>query len=346
MLLLTLLCAPFFILLYKLIFLEGMTVYPVVINTEQVNNSDLSNDFIDVIKSKKYPGGGKLFNIKSIDSYQIGIDILERHEAKIMVNFISMYEVTIIGDFSDPYFVISSNLIRKSIIDFYMERFSLDYNVKVNDKALGISRDKTEFENYVPGLFIFSTLIQLYLFTLLLLREKESKVYIRYYLCSVSKLSYFIGHSIVFFALSIIGLLITTVTAYSLGFQSPNSMIYDITFSIFICSILTLGVIGISFIISTITDSVIHGLLITTFPFMFMVFFSGSVYPFPKIIIAEIFGYNFALFDLIPATHAVNILHKVLTYGTSIIELSFELLLLFILSIILFFIGLYRIKLK
>ncbi|MGL1891807.1 MAG: ABC transporter permease [Spirochaetaceae bacterium] len=334
MLILTLLCAPFFIFLYKMIFLEGMSIYPVALYSNTSITSTLWNDFSYELKNKTYPGGGRLFDIVNIDDYQYGITLLKKHDVKIMVSIKDLKSIEIIGDFSDPYYVISSNLIEKHLNDYIKNKLTIFSPVSIIQKPIGISRDKTEFENYVPGLIIFSILIQLYLFVMLLLKEKQSGVFIRYSLCSLPRSSYIIGHTIIFSSLSLIGLLLTTITAYLLGFQSPNSVLYDISISIFVCFILNFGVIGLAFIVSGLTNSLIHGLLLSTFPFMIMVFFSGSVYPFPGLFI----------FKIIPATHAVNILHKILTYGTSPLDLVFDFILLLSLSLFLLIMGFRQVK--
>ncbi len=334
MLILTMLCAPFFIFLYKLIFLEGMTMYPVLIHSNSELVLDVTDELIMELKGKSYPGGGRLFDIKIVDDYNTGISALTDHKAKVMVSINSLSDIEIAGDFSDPYYVISSNLIEKNLYEFINNRLKIKSSINIRQKAIGISRDKTEFENYVPGLIIFSTLIQLYLYVMLLLREKESRVFLRYRLCSITRVSYLTGHSIVFCGLSLVSLLVTVITAYSLGFQSPNCALYDILLSILVCFILNLGVIGIAFIISGLCNTLIHGLLLSTFPFMVMVFFSGSVYPFPRILI----------FNLIPATHAVTILHKLLTYGTALFDLKYDFFALMALSVLLLIIGIKQIK--
>lgn len=346
MLLLTLMCAPFFIFLYKLIFLEGMTVYSILIYPSTELEGAVAEGFIDEIRMKQYPGGGRLFNLKLVDGYEEGLIALQNRDARILIKINSVNNMTIVGDYSDPYYTLGSNLIQKEIIDYITKKAEFNPPYVITESPLGISLEKTEFENYVPGIIIFSILIQLYLFTLLLIKEKESGVFIRYRLCGISSFSYILGHTIVFTSIAALSLIVTVVTAFILGFKTTESIIYNLISVIVVCFILNWSVIGISFILSGFTKSTLHGLLITTFPFMTLVFFSGSVYPFPKIVITNMLGRDIGLFDILPSTHAVNILHKILTFGTDITSLKYDFIGLVFLSLILLYIGVIKIGLE
>lgn len=346
MLLLTLLCAPFFIFLYKLIFIEGMTVYKILINPRTKSELFLAEEFINNLKIKKYPGGGKLFNLELIDNYEEGISILKNRDARILVKINSLENISIIGDYSDPYYTLGSILIQNQINDFIIKKTGYQLPFKINQEPLGTSLKKTEFENYVPGIIIFSVLIQLYLFTILLVKEKESGVFLRYRLCGISSFSYIIGHTVIFSGIAFISLIITVITAFLLGFKSTESLISDFIIVVIVCFILNWGVVGISFIISGFTKNSLHGLLVTTFPFMVLVFFSGSVYPFPKIIVGNILGRDIGIFDILPSTHAVNILHKVLTFGTNITTLKYDLIGLLLISLFLLYLGVIKVGSK
>ena len=76
-----------------------------------------------------------------------------------------------------------------------------------------------------------------------------------------------------------------------------------------------------------------------TFPFIILVFFSGSVYPFPKFVIAKICGRGIGLFDVLPSTHGVTALNKILTFGVAPSEMAYEFTAMILLSLLLYSSG-------
>lgn len=327
MLVLTLICTPFFIFLYKLIYLDGMTKYRIVLVGE---NSVYDIDkFKSFIQDKQYPGGGDLFEVVEAENYGDAYLLVKEHKVKVLL-YIEESEIKVLGNYADPYFVLSVNLLEKFILEFLRGEPS----ITIEREALGNSRMKSEFESYIPGLYIFSSLILLFLFTLILIREKEAGLYLRYYFSKVKTSSYFIGSSMSFLLISMINLLIATITSYSLGFNSPVSLYMDVLNSLIICSILTLSVIGVCFIVTSLSNNSTQALLLVTFPFMIFVFLSGSVYLFPA---------N-DIYKMIPSTIAVNILDGSLTYGEGLLYRPVDLILMILESTGLYFIGYKRLR--
>ena len=354
-----------FVLLYKLIFLEGMTVYDVLILAQPstITGRSLPEDagsglpppaeLVDALDAIEYPGGGRLFRLRLVDSYDEGIRILENRDARIMAivsdsgppergapgDGAATMTVTLVGDHSDPYYVLASRLFRTALEDYLVQTGRASRPITITEEPLGISREKTEFENYVPGLVVFSTLVLIYLLVLLLAREGDSRVFVRYRLSRVPARVYVAAYTILFMILSLAAALLALSAAFALGFRSPVSVLHDLVASLAVCAILGLAAAGTAFAVAGLARSSVQAFQIATFPFMILVFFSGSVYPFPKIVIGELANRPIGLFDLLPATHAVAALHKILTFGTSIGDLAYELIGLSVTSALFFLAG-------
>lgn len=326
-LILTLLCTPLFIFLYKLIYLDGMTKYRVVVVNEQTTYN--LNGLKSFLEEREYPGGGELFQLFEVDSYDDAFYMVKEHNVKVFL-YLKVEEICILGNYADPYFVLSANLLEK----FIWEYWGTKTDVPIQRRALGLSKMKKEFESYIPGLYIFSTLILLYLFTLLLVREKESGLYLRYHFTGMKRSVYYRGNSLVFLFISIVNLLITTMVAYAAGYHSPNSMFWDILQSIILCSILNLAVTGISFIVVRFSKNSTQALLLVTFPFLIFVFLSGSVYIFPPIWI----------YKIIPSTLGVNLMDRCLTYGEMLWHRPIDLLLMILESTGLYLLGYFSLR--
>ena len=342
LLVLTLSLGPFFVILYKLIFLQGMTLYEVIIVKPDLEAGVYIEEFIDEMEQKRYPGGAPLFEFKMVGNEKEGLEKIQNHDAHILLEFNlenGTADVQLTGDFSNPYFVISSQLTQNQLKDYFTSKFGFSPPLSIDEIAMGNSGNKSEFESYIPGLIIFSVLSLLYLFSIMLVKESESNIFYRYRLAGIGGMKFMISYSLPFLLLSMLAVSLTLITAFILGFHSAVSPELDFLMSLLVCALLTLSTIGISFIVAALSSNSMHAFQAATFPFMILVFFSGSVYPFPKIVIAEIGRRSIGLFDILPSTHGVTALSKILTFSVSPAGLAYELILMLLLSVVIYFFG-------
>jgi len=297
--------------------------------------------FVEEMRNRLYPGGADLFDFIEVQDASEGLRLLRDHDAYCMLRFSGTTErlgVEILGDFSNPYYLICSQLIQNNLTDFLMRQQGLAPPADITETALGNSGGKTEFENYIPGLVIFSTLALMYLFTILLVKEAQSKVFYRYRMSGTPARSFVLAYTLCFLCLSGLAVLLTLGSAFALGYHSALSVRNDLFLSLGLCLVLSLSSAGIAFAITALASNISEAFVLTTFPFMLLVFFSGSVYPFPKIELGPLFGRPLGLFDFLPSTHAVTALGKILTFGISPLDLIYESAGLIVLSL-LFYLG-------
>jgi ABC-2 type transport system permease protein len=70
-----------------------------------------------------------------------------------------------------------------------------------------------------------------------------------------------------------------------------------------------------------------------------MMFFSGVIFPMPPVILFNIAGRAISAYDILPPTHAVVALNKILTLGAGLGDVAYELSALVVLSILYFAVG-------
>ena len=97
--------------------------------------------------------------------------------------------------------------------------------------------------------------------------------------------------------------------------------------------------VGVGLIVAAFSNTVSQAFIIANFPLIFFMFFSGAIYPLPQVQLFEVAGRVVGLYDLIPPTHAVIALNKILTLGAGLGEVLYELVSLVLLSIVYFAIG-------
>ena len=143
------------------------------------------------------------------------------------------------------------------------------------------------------------------------------------------------GISLSMILLCVITVLLTFFVAVALGFQSLGS----IWAAILIGAITAVAIVGVGLIVAAFSNSVSQAFIIANFPLILFMFFSGAVYPLPRIRFFEFAGQVVSIYDVIPSTHAVIALNKILTLGVDLGGVLYELVSLVLLSILYFAIG-------
>jgi ABC-2 type transport system permease protein len=146
-----------------------------------------------------------------------------------------------------------------------------------------------------------------------------------------------IGISLPTILLGVISLFLTLLVAIALGFNSQGS----IWLALLVGGITAVAVVGVGLIVAAFSKSVSQAFIIANFPLIFFMFFSGGVYPIPRIILFQIWGINVSLYDVLPPTHAVMALNKILTLGSELGEISYEIISLILLSLLYYLIGIW-----
>jgi len=123
----------------------------------------------------------------------------------------------------------------------------------------------------------------------------------------------------------------------ALGFESQGS----IWVAILVGAITAIAIVGVGLIVAAFSKSVSQAFIIANFPLLFFMFFSGAIYPLPRVRLFEIGGQIIGLYDVIPATHSVVALNKILTLGVGLDGVLYELTSLVVLSILYFAIGIW-----
>jgi ABC-2 type transport system permease protein len=151
-----------------------------------------------------------------------------------------------------------------------------------------------------------------------------------------------IGLSLPTILWGVLSLFLTLLAAIGLGFDSQGSILLALLFG----AITSIAVVGVGLIVAAYSKSVSQAFIIANFPLIFFMFFSGAVYPIPRINLFSIGGINISIYDVLPPTHAVVALNKILTLGEGISGVIYELSSLVILSLIFYGLGIWLFKRK
>jgi len=143
------------------------------------------------------------------------------------------------------------------------------------------------------------------------------------------------GTSLTLIIVGVIAELLALATAMALGFRSYGPLWVAVLVGV----ATSVSVIGVGMIVAAFSRTVSQAFVIANFPLGVFMFLSGAIFPIPSVTLFEIAGQPIALCDFLPPRHAVIALNKILTLGSGLDEVAYELVALVVLSVLYFAAG-------
>ena len=339
----------FFVLLYWLMIPSGSTRFGVMV--QNLDSGSYGHEAIQLLESLTYPSGDPLLDVVMVNDQDGAEDLLQDRDAEVLLiipdNFSETLslgakgeikkpaEITLVGDLTNPYYAVGA-VMASSVIDEFVQIQTGEIRpVRYNEIALGASAGRSEFDMYIPGILIVSVVMLVFTVSMTITYEVEAGTLRRLQMTAMKARDLLIGISLPTVLFGVLSLLLTLVIAIGLGFNSQGS----VWLALFVGGMTAIAVVGVGLIVAAFSKSVSQAFIIANFPLIFFMFFSGAVYPIPRINLFQIRGIQFSLYDILPPTHAVVALNKILTLGAGLDGVWYEIISLIFLSLIYFGIG-------
>lgn len=246
-------------------------------------------------------------------------------------------DLIFIGDLTNPTYTVAA-VMAMTAVDTYTQGFTeAPRPVELVEIPLGSSAARTEFENYVPGLFVLAVVLMVFQAAMTPARDIESGALRRLRLTPMTAFDYLGGTSLWLGLVSVAAVLLTFATAVGFGFRSQGPL----WLAVLVTAITSLSIIGIGLLVACFSKTVSQAFVIANFPLGFLMFLTGAAFPLPRLTLFTLFGRDFALPDLLPPTHAVIALNKIFTLGAGLQGVAFELGALALLSTLYFGLGIW-----
>ncbi len=338
MLALTISIAPVFVLMYWLFYGGGSTTYTVlVVNADQgAQRADgtpwqAGAEAVQALRAVTYADGRALLKIRpATDRPEAEQQLRDRQAVALLVLPADFSQallerrpaaVTLVGDLTNPPYAVAA-VLAASAVDAYAQTATGQTGpLRLSEEPLGASGTRTEFELYVPGLLVVAVAMLVFQAAMTVAREVEAGTFSRLQLTPLSAFEYLGGITLAQMLVALAAVALTFLTALALGFRSQGPL----WVAVLVTAMASLSVIGISLIVACFTHTVGEAFVVANFPLMFLMFFSGAVFPMPPIPLATVGGRTLGLFDFIPQTHAVAALNKVMTLGAGLGGVAYEL---------------------
>lgn len=345
-LVLILLIGPMFVLLYWLFLGGGSTSYTLLVLNQ---DSPAADALVQSLREIAYPDGQPVLKLRAVTSVSEAEGLLRNRDAAALLVIppafsarvaaypaqISGQPVVISGDLTNPTYAVAAVLATSAADEYVRTMTGQARPVAMVERPLGGSAARSEFEVYVPGLLVVAVVMMLFSAALRVTREVESGGFKRLALTHVTPLEYLAGVSAVQMLVGLSAVLMTFLSAVALGFRSQGPL----WLAILVGGLSAFSVIGVGLMVAAFARTSTEAFIIANFPMVLLMFFSGGVFPLQRVPLFTLAGRAFALFDLLPQTHAVLALNKVLTLGAGLSEIAYELIMVFVLSLAYFGLG-------
>jgi ABC-2 type transport system permease protein len=350
---LTLAFAPCMVLLYWLFFPSGSTTYTVLVINNDTGAQMLDGrtinagqNVVEALKNVRYKNGAALLIAQLVADRAAAEQRLRNRDAAALIilppNFSRALAaslllqtnvsatVTLVGDLTNPYYSPVAAMSMGALDSAMQAATGWPSPIRIEEEALGASGARTEFETYVPGLLIFAVIMLVFQAAMSIASEVEAGTLRRLQLTRMTAFDFLGGTGAALVVVGVIALLLAFATAVLLGFESQGPL----WLAIAIGAVTSVSVVGIGLLTACFCRTVNQAFLLANFPLAILMFFSGSVFPLPRVTIFTLAGHSISPYDILPATHAVAALHKVLTLGRGLGDVTFELAALVVLTVV------------
>ena len=357
---LVLIFAPLTVLLYRLFFPTGSTTYTVLVLNQDAGVQQAAgqlwnagDELMGELKQVTYADGSPMLIVEQITDRAEGETRIKNRGAQLLLILAPEFSqvlqsgmatdtatVTYVGDLTQPYYAVAAVMVNSVFEQFVKTVLGQSMPIRVTEEPLGASGARTEFENYVPGLLIFAVILLVFSAPMAVAREVEAGTLRRLQITRMRAFDFLGGITLTQMIVGVAALLLAFVVALLLGFRSQG----PIWAAVVIGAVTSLSVIGVGLIVACFSRTVTQAFLIANFPLAFFMFFSGAMFPVPRLTLFTIGNQGVALFDILPTSHAVIALQKIFVLGAGLSDVTFELIALSVLSMAYFAIGVWLFK--
>ena len=350
--------APLMVLVYQLFFPGGSTAYKVAVLNRDVpvymaDGTLLAagKGLLATMEEITYANGDPLIQVSLVENRVQAEAQLRDRETQVLIIIPEDFSasllgarqglqagpsrVAFVGDLTNPYYAVAAVMANAALERYVRTVITLPQPVQIEEIPLGASAARSEFEAYVPGLLVFSVIMLVFQASMTITREVESGTLRRLQITRMSSFEFLGGASAGLSLTGIASILLTFAVAVAVGFRSQGSL----WVAVLVGALTSLSMIGMGLVVAALSRTVTQAFLIANFPLAFCMFFTGAMFPITKVTLFSIRGHSVGLFDILPPTHAVVALNKVLSLGAGLEDVVFELGALLILSLLYFAVG-------
>ena len=357
-LLLALVFAPFFVyLLYAYMNVSSSPAYTVIVLNHDTKKI-YSNELIERWENLASAEGIKVLNVQLIDTEEAGRKMIKNKTADLLItipaDFSDSFEeymknkkgtlstLVSYGDPSNMKYMMAASFCDYTSYEYVGDKTGIEFPLDIKFETVETVNSQSEFDLFFPALLVFSLIMVLFTAAATLIREVEKGTMTRLVLSKISPYGMLGAVSINQLLIGTVCMILTYIAGLSVGYRSTGSFTL-----LFLTGMITcFSVIAISLITASFINTMFDLLTIGCFPFFILMFFSDCMIPLPKFKVLTILQNPVYLNDILPTAIATRAFNKILNFNANFSDISFEFILILLLSIFYFYIGVILFKKK
>ncbi len=355
-LILTLSFAPFFVVLMYFYFGEAATTPHRVIVVNNDEGATLGGDsllnagqglVVELINAH-YPEGEPIFGVRQEAELETARQLVQDRSADLVVEIPPGFSKTlrdhrvgseqppaVLTTYGDP---VNARYIMAAV---WNDMIAYEYAGSVTGmtnplelRAYTVSgvESLSDFELYVPGLLALALIMLMFTAAASLIKEKDKGTIIRLRISNMTTFEWLTAVSLTQVILGLFAVALTLVTAMALGYEISGSL-FPLTVVILVSC---LAIVAIALVVAASLRTIFDLLTIGSFPFFILMFFSGGMFPLPQLRVFAVGSRVVNVNDILPTTHSIAALNKVLNLGAGLPDVIFELGAIVVLTVALF----------
>ena len=362
-LVLTLSMAPFFVFLMYAYFEDAARIYKVAfVNhdkgavTAEGNTINAGELLVSEMAAVTYPDGGKMLEVSRETETADARERLKKKSVDVVVEIPGNFSRVLVdyqqGQKPPPALVRTygdpANLNYMMAVvwcDALTYQYSADFTghagpLELKAETISDMKSISEFDLYVPGLLVLALICLMFTAAATLIKEKDKGTIIRLRLSSMTVTQWLSAVSLVQVIIGMLALVLTYLTTLSLGYETSGSLFAASVIGILSC----LAIMAISLLVAAFLRTIFDLMTVGCFPFFILMFFSGGMMPLPPLRIFELAGRSINANDILPTTHSIKALGKILNSGAGLGDVGFEIAAVLVLTFVYFIAGLWLFK--
>ena len=354
----TLSFAPFFVLLMYGYLGHATPVYDLaVVNRDAGVVTSAGEDFrageelIDAFRGVLSQDGDSILRVRQVGTEAEAEALLERRRADLVVTIPPGFSRAIQGaragepadpvplrsrgDPGNPDYLMAAVWADMTAMSYVETASRMESPVYLRAESVGGLESLSEFELYVPGLLVLSLMMLMFTAAGALIREKDKGTLIRLRLSHVTVVEWITAVSAVQVLMGILALALTYGTAVAMGYRAQGSLLILLV----VGALTSLSIMAFSVIVAAFLRTVFDLVTVGCFPFFILMFFSGGMFPLPGVPLFTVGDRAIQLNEVLPTTHAITALNRVLSHGAGFGDIVYELAAVTVLTVVFFALG-------
>jgi ABC-2 type transport system permease protein len=186
--------------------------------------------------------------------------------------------------------------------------------LEIRVESIGGTKSPNDFELYVPALLALALMMLMFTTAASIIKEKDKGTLVRLQMSKMRVHEFLAAIGLTQVIIGILAMGLTFLTAWALGYRSTGS--WSAVMAVGLLS--SLSVIAVSLVVAAYLRTIFDLLTIGCFPFFILMFFSGGMIPLPPLRLFSIAGRSINANDILPTTHAIAALNKILNFGSGL----------------------------